>query len=112
MIEHVGFGVNGFSMRDPFDPLIDSVGLEAAVQAYERRWGPSSDGGRAQVEYIIRAYLSASARLIAAAPDMLAALREVSERAQPEGPLPPFPDRYELMVRRVRAAIAKAEGRL
>ena len=66
MIEHVGFGVNGFSMRDPFDPLIDSVGLEAAVQAYERRWGPSSDGGRAQVGYIIRAYLSASASLIVA----------------------------------------------
>ena len=60
------------------------------------------DGGRNAPEW------SADSRLIAAAPDLLAALRDVVRTCRP---VPMVADAGAMALRAGRAAIAKAEGR-
>ena len=53
----------------------------------------------------------ANTRLISAAPDMLAALKECSEWLKFYGPVGSTPDSAKFMAQTVDAAIANAEGR-
>jgi hypothetical protein len=76
----------------------------------QRYIGPSQDGGAPSVALVLslanvpEARLDADARLIAAAPDLLAALESIAAVAVGEG------DVCELIACRARAAIAKATG--
>ena len=62
----------------------------------------------AEAEYQPKLPLEANARLIAAAPELLAALKELVERC--DGPEGVRPDGSNIQTIRAHAAIAKAEG--
>ena len=83
-------------------------------------WMKDDDGDRvvdlayfivAEVDGVDEAEVEANARLIAAAPDMLEALREVFAAHPNHTWLPGLSARERLAFRQVKAAIAKAEGR-
>jgi hypothetical protein len=80
-----------------YDDVLDEI----VIQTYEGEYVASIDCDGAY-EGRIAACIDANARLIAAAPDMLEALREAR---------PYVPDHHGPVAYKVDAAIAKAEGK-